>query len=257
MKKILLAFGLVAILALGAMADRVEHPPIVIRSDSDFTYDNGVVDGSGLPDDPYVIAGWKIDEVGEPFGILIQGTSVPVVIRDVEICGAKVAGIKILSARNVRIEGCLVQGSSLGIDVFLSENVRIEDTTVRECEDALHVYFSSGVELTDLAISESVVGAWFIGTQGALFTSSTFRECDLGVKLELGSEGNYIYGNAFVGCRIPAVSEGGNYWDDGARGNYWEGFSAPDEDGDGILDQPYLIGPDEDRFPLAAPPSSE
>ena len=255
MNKVLLACALVAILAPWALADRVEHPPIVITSDSEFTYENGVVAGSGLPSDPYVIAGWKIDQVGEPFGILIQGTTVPFVIRDVEICGAKVAGIKILNARNGRIEDCLVEGSGLGIDIFMSENVRVANTTVRECEDAIHVYFSSGVELSGLSVSESIVGIWFTGIQGAVLTSSVIRECDLGVKLELESEDNHIYGNAFLACRIPAVSEGGNYWDDGSRGNYWEGFSAPDEDGDGILDQPYSIGLDEDRFPLAEPPA--
>ncbi|MCD5408301.1 right-handed parallel beta-helix repeat-containing protein [Candidatus Bipolaricaulota bacterium] len=254
MKKLLVMCVLLALAAPGALADRQERGPIVIRSNADFTYENGVIAGRGLPEDPYVIAGWEIEEIGARFGILIQGTTLPVVIRDVEIGGAKVAGIKIMSARNVRIEGCLVQGSALGIGVFMSEDVQIRDTTIRECEDALHVYFSSGLELSGLHVSESIVGAWFTGAQGVLLTGSTFRECALGVKLELGSEGNLIYGNAFLACRIPAVSEGGNAWDDGARGNYWEGFAAPDEDGDGILDQPYSLGLDEDRFPLATPP---
>lgn len=257
MNKAFLIFALVAIAAPWALGDRVEHAPIVIKSDSDFTYDNGVVAGSGLPSDPYVIAGWKIDDVGSPFGILIQGTSVPFVIRDVEICGAKVAGIKLLGAKNGRIEDSLIEGSSLGIDLFMAENIRIENTIIRECEDALHVYFSSGIGLAGLSISKSIVGVWLTGSHDVTLTGSVVSECDLGTKLELGSEGNHIYGNAFLACRIPAVSEGGNFWDDGARGNYWEGYSAPDEDGDGILDQPYSLGLDEDRFPLASPPPEE
>lgn len=254
MKRILIVCVLLALAAPGALAERRERGPIMIRSDADFTQENGVIAGRGLPDDPFIIAGWKIEEIGAQFGIVIQGTTLPVVIRDVEICGAKVAGIKVLAARNVRIESCLVQGSALGIDVFMSEEIQIHDTTVRECEDAMHLYFSSEIELSSLYVSESIVGAWLTGAQGVLLTGSTFWECDLGVKLELGSEDNRIYGNAFLSCRIPAVSEGGNSWDDGARGNYWEGFSAPDDDDDGILDQPYPVGPDEDRFPLAAPP---
>ena len=254
MKRILVMCVLLALAAPGALAERQERGPILIRSNADFTYENGVIAGRGLPDDPFIIAGWKIEEIGAQFGILIQGTTLPVVIRDVEICGARVAGIKVLAARNVLIESCLVQGSALGINVFMSEGIQIRDTTVRECEDALHLYFSREIELSSLYISKSIVGAWFTGSQGVFLTGSTFWECDLGVKLELGSEGNLIHGNSFLSCRIPAVSEGGNSWDDGARGNYWEGFSAPDEDGDGILDLPYTIGPDEDRFPLAAPP---
>ena len=40
---------------------RSEGEPIYILSDDDFTAENGVVGGSGTPDDPYVIAGWTIE----------------------------------------------------------------------------------------------------------------------------------------------------------------------------------------------------
>lgn len=254
MTKRLVIFLLVS-LALGCtvLGEHAPRGPITILSDQDFTPENGVVAGSGLPADPYVIAGWKIDQVGAPHGILIQGTSVPFVIRDVEICGAQ-AGIKILNAENGRIEDSLIQGCSAGIVLFMAQNVRVSATQVRECEDAVQLFFSQSVDLSSLAISESIVGVWFTGTIASFLRGSTISQCELGVKLELGSEGNHIYGNAFLACRIPAASEGGNLWDDGSRGNYWEGFSAPDEDGDGILDEPYSIGPAEDRFPLAVPP---
>jgi nitrous oxidase accessory protein NosD len=249
------AISLLLLVALGCtgLGERISRGPIAILSDQDFTPENGVVAGSGLPADPYVIAGWKIDQVGAPYGILIQGTSVPFVIRDVEICGAQV-GIKILNAQNGRIEDSLVQGCASGIVLFMAENVRVSSTVVRECEDAVHLFFSRAVDLSSLAVSESIVGVWFTGTTGSFLRDSTISQCDLGAKLELGSEGNYIYGNAFLDCRIPATADGGNFWDDGARGNYWQGFSAPDEDGDGILDQAYPVGVGEDRFPLAAPP---
>ncbi|HDD59552.1 MAG TPA: hypothetical protein ENF69_01220, partial [Euryarchaeota archaeon] len=37
------------------------HPPIRIDSDDDFTYANGVLWGTGTPDDPYIISGWVIN----------------------------------------------------------------------------------------------------------------------------------------------------------------------------------------------------
>ena len=251
------AFLLCVLLILGgawALGEKLVHDPIVILSNEDFTPENGVVGGSGLPGDPYVIAGWKIDDVGAPFGILIQGTTVPFVIRNVEVCGAKIAGIKILAAKNGRVEDSLVQGSTTGIMVFMGENVHVASTTVRECEDGVRVLFSSGVHFTEITVADCQVGIWFTGTTASTLEGSRIEGCDLGTKLELGSEGNLIAGNAFLGCRIPAYAEEGNSWDDGARGNYWEGFQAPDGDGDGILDSPYSVGLDEDRFPLASPP---
>ena len=255
MKQLSLLLIVIGLLSPVVLADRVEHAPIVIRSDADFTAENGVVSGSGTVDDPYIISGWKIDDVGASFGILVQDVTASFVIEDVEICGAKTAGIKLVKVKGGTIKDSLVEGSSVGIEIFLSQAVRIEGVSVRQCEDAVHAYFSSGLILSGLKVSESVVGVWLTGTQGSLLTRSWIEDCDLGTKLELGSTGNKIYGNAFLSCRIPATSEGGNQWDDGQAGNYWEGFSAPDENGDGILDEPYSIGTDKDRFPLASLPA--
>jgi nitrous oxidase accessory protein NosD len=256
MRKPLLFLALAGLIGLVAFGARVEHDPIVIRSDADFTPENGVIRGSGTVDDPYVIAGWKIDEVGASFGILIQDVSASFLIQDVEICGAKTAGIKLVKVKGGTISDVVVEGSAVGIEIFLSQGIRIKGATIRQCEDALHAYFSSEITLTGLAVAESVVGVWFTSTQASLLSDSRIEDCDLGVKLELGSSGNAFHGNAFLACRIPALSEGGNSWDDGRAGNYWQGFDAPDADGDGILDEPYRIGEEDvDHYPLASPPA--
>ncbi|MCR4392582.1 MAG: right-handed parallel beta-helix repeat-containing protein [Candidatus Acetothermia bacterium] len=246
--------ALAVVVGTAALAERVPHEPIVIRSDADFTPENGVVGGLGLATNPYVIAGFRIDAAGTDYGILISGTTAPFVIRDVEIQGAQVAGIKIQSAKSGTVADVWVRGCLVGVSLFQSQNIRVLGTRIDECPDAVRAFFSSDVVLSGLTIARARVGVWFGGTTASRLVDSVIMECDLGALFELGSEGNMVAGNAFFACRIPAKSEGGNRWDDGARGNFWQGFSAPDENGDGILDRPYRVGLDEDRFPLASPP---
>lgn len=47
----------------------------------------------------------------------------------------------------------------------------------------------------------------------------------------------------------------GNSWDMDSEGNYWRDHLAPDADGDGIVDDPYLIfgGSNFDQYPLTSP----
>lgn len=254
MRKFLVWAVLATLLGTAARAERLPRAPILIRSDADFTAENGVVGGLGIFGDPYVISGVRIDAKGQDYGILILGTRRAVVIRDVEILGASFAGINIQSAKNVRIEQSWVRGCSTGISVSLGEGISVDQTRIEECPEGVRVLFSSGVELSRLVVAKANVGVRFLGARDSLLVGSAIRECDLGVSLEVRSEGNTVAQNAFLSCRIPARSEGGNAWDDGARGNYWEGFVAPDRNGDGILDISYRVGLDEDRFPLALPP---
>ncbi|MDD5453548.1 MAG: NosD domain-containing protein [Candidatus Bipolaricaulis sp.] len=255
MRKTVLSLMLLVLVATTAWAELVRRGPILITSDQDFTPENGVVGGWGVFGDPYIISGVRIDAEGDDYGILISGTIRPVLIRDVEVLGARTAGIKVQSARNVTIEDVRVRGCAAGISAFLSTEVIVSRAWLEECADGVRLVFSSGVDLYDLHVSRCRTGVWFAGTMESLFAGSVIEACDLGVVVELGCEGIVVAQNAFLGCRLPARSDGGAAWDDGVRGNYWEGFISPDEDGDGILDKPYPVGPEEeDRFPLASWP---
>ena len=56
--------------------------PIYIFGDEGFTWENGVIGGSGTPDDPYIIEGWVIDTLGYDYGIYIDHTTAHFVLRD-------------------------------------------------------------------------------------------------------------------------------------------------------------------------------
>lgn len=255
MRKTVLLTLLLVLVAGTAWAERVRRGPIVITSDLDFTPENGVLSGWGIFGAPYVISGFQIDAAGEDYGILISGTVRPVVVRDVEVLGARTAGIKVQSAKHVTVQNVWVRGCATGISVFLSAKVAVSQARVEECPDGVRVLFSSAVDLQHLRLDRCRTGAWFTASTGSFLVGSVVQRCDVGVVVELRCEGIVVAQNAFRACRIPAQSEGGAAWDDGAQGNYWEGFIAPDKNGDGILDLPYRVNREEaDRFPLASPP---
>ncbi len=256
MRKAVLLAVLLVLVAGTAWAEVARRGPISITSDFDFSPDNGVVGGWGIFGDPFVISGFKIDAGGEDYGILISGTNRPVVIRNVEIQGARAAGIKVQSSNNVTIEDVWVRGCATGVSVFLGTKVNVSRARIEECLDGVRVTFSSAVDLYDLTVSRCTTGIWLGGTTGLVLAGSVVNRCEVGVLVELRCEGIVIAQNAFLGCRIPAASAGQAAWDNGTQGNYWEGFLAPDENGDGILDKPYKVSSEEeDRFPLASPPA--
>jgi nitrous oxidase accessory protein len=66
---------------------------------------------------------------------------------------------------------------------------------------------------------------------------------------------NIFYKNNFFGNHENAFVKGGNIWDEGEYGNFWDNYAGKDADGDGIGDTPHPIpyGGDEDICPLMDP----
>lgn len=250
--------ALIVLVCSGVLLSREARGPIRILSDLDFTPENGVVSGSGTPEDPFVIAGWTIDASDADFAVQIRGVTRPFVIQDLEISGARVAGIKVETTRNGRIRDVLIKGAPTGLLISLSRDIWVQGVKVVDCTDSVRLLFSRAIRLESLWLERTTVGVWFTGTVGSELRDS-YISADLGVLLELGASDNLFVGNGFF-CRVPVKSGGGNAWDDGSRGNFWSGFAAPDADGDGILDHPFRVYFDElDRYPLAAfaPPTLE
>ncbi len=73
-----------------------------------------------------------------------------------------------------------------------------------------------------------------------ILSDNHFQDCEIGVHYT-GSEGNEIFGNAFIGNQNQVKYVGTRYleWSRDGRGNYWSDLSAFDLDGDGIADTAY------------------
>lgn len=128
----LIAFALVAaVFATGmppvrasvapvAPASLAPHAPIDIEGDANFTAANGVVSGAGTAADPYVIAGWLIT-APPSIGVQMRNTQAHVVVRDLEVTFASVAGFYFFGVANVVLSNVTAYAN-------LGEGVRFESS---------------------------------------------------------------------------------------------------------------------------------
>ncbi len=155
--------------------------PVYIYGDDQFTWENGVVKGSGTADDPYVIEGWVIDTQGFDYGIFIDGTRAHFVIRNCQIkFPMERAGIMLSNVRNGRIENCSIYGGRIGIHLLVASDVVITKNAIGFCD--------AGIVLAG-------------GTQRILVYENTIENCGFPAKDE-GLNNRWYY-------------EGrGNFWSD-------------------------------------------
>ena len=109
------------------------HEPIYIYGDNDFTVKNGVMSGSGTPEDPYVIEGWRIDAPRADYGIYIDHTTRHFLIRDCVIERARIAGVYLNSACNGTVTGMEISLSDAAIYLLNSDRNRITRSVIANC----------------------------------------------------------------------------------------------------------------------------
>ncbi|KXF76452.1 carbohydrate-binding protein [Paramesorhizobium deserti] len=73
------------------------------------------------------------------------------------------------------------------------------------------------------------------------FHGNRFEGCEIGIHFTAGSEGNAIFGNAFIAnqTQVKYVGTRNLDWSSDGRGNFWSDNPAFDLDGDGLADNPY------------------
>lgn len=130
---------------------KLPHPPIFIDADSDFAVAgvpnvaNGVVGGSGTAGDPYRIEGWNLmPTLGGSSGLYLSGTTAYVLIRNNTALGHRVsssdggttltsttgAGIKVVNARNVRVEDNVLTGNAFNLVLYGSRLIGLHGNTM-------------------------------------------------------------------------------------------------------------------------------
>ncbi len=181
-----------------APATLAPHAPIDIEGNANFTAANGVVSGQGTAADPYVIAGWSI-AAPPGIGIQFRNTNAHVVVRDVEVSAAPVAGYYLYSASNVTLsnatayasggEGVRIEssqavtvvassllGNQAGAVVLNSANVTIERTNVTlNTLDGVAVTGSPSVTIRDNNVSLNGFGSAGYGVHLTSTSGDTVR----------------------------------------------------------------------------------
>jgi len=185
---------------------------------------------------------------------------------------------------------------SYGIYGSHSERMDVENNTIEGCSsDGIYMQYQSGAYVAYNYV-ENTYGTEFMAVNSSVIMNNTIRNSEkyglaiyggashfgyslisgnaiydstnYGIYLN-GTTANVLHGNILSGNRgsgssyDPAKVQAwddypGNSWNTSYGGNYWYDFTSPDNDGDGIVDDPYSIdGPagSQDGMPLADSPS--
>jgi nitrous oxidase accessory protein len=189
------------------------------------------------------------------------------------------SGIELLDSNGCNISNNIVQVSIHGIGLYNSDNNLIEDNTVSCRGEAWGISlvthsdnnivrgnrvgnasFGSGILLIacdNNIVEQNGVANFYDGimldySDYNVIRGNTFQNTEWGIALSPTSKDNCVYHNNLVNNYDHAVDYGGNRWDNGAEGNYYDNYNGTDLDGDGIGDT-YLPWEGVDSHPLMVP----
>ncbi len=139
------------------------HGPIHIVGNDNFTPANGVAEGNGIEDDPYIIANWRINsENGD--GIKIDNTTSHFIIRNCYIDRAPEnrAGIGLVGVENGSIENCTLENNNVGIGLitFSSNNI-IERNKLSSNSIGVYFDWSSNNHVNNNSLNEDAIALDF------------------------------------------------------------------------------------------------
>ncbi|MCG2826170.1 MAG: right-handed parallel beta-helix repeat-containing protein [Thermoplasmatales archaeon] len=176
--------------------DLVEHSPICIRSNSDFTVANGVSSGSGTESDPYIIEGWDIN-VSTASGIEVEGMGSTSFLIGIYIENT--------DAHFVIRDCCFRDGmyerdyANNGIYFFNVTNGKIQNVTIYNNHDGITFCDSPDKIITNCYIHNNSygisIGSWSGTSNNNIISNSTFHDSQSGITIE--SSNNQIINCTF------------------------------------------------------------
>jgi parallel beta-helix repeat protein len=177
-------------------AAAIARNQILIEGDSDFTSANGVVSGSGTPDDPFVISGWEIDPEGG-FGISIMDTRAHFVITEVAISSDtseyQGTGIDLRNVTNGTMLDCSVEDVYFGICMFNSQSLTVRSCSISNiAQEGVCAFSYQGLN-RDIAIMDCTV----VGCE--VFTDEGYSIVNFGFDLR-GVYGLRVENNSVTGA---------------------------------------------------------
>ncbi len=263
---ILLAIGV----AMTGEALQVRNP-IMIIGDEAATEENGVTSGTGTRDDPFIIAGFKIDASEALAGIHIEGVTKYFRITNNLIIGARAAAIFLQDLSHVVVAECTIIDSNIGIHLQEVRSVTIYNNILTNSSfSAIFLIDASETLIYRNTITKGDIGIYFVRRSPRnRIIANDFIDVSPGVVVEgiirdrdgniiggfLCNGGNWFFHNNFINSL--AVDHTFNRWDDGqGRGNFWSRHRGRDADNDGIGDRAQRIfgeGWNRDNYPLMEP----
>jgi parallel beta-helix repeat protein len=175
-------------------------------------------------------------------------------------------GVYAYSSNHIKIRNnALDRNGNIGIYMYASSEVLIENNTISG-NLAHGVYLSSisNVTIANNSVSHNTDFGMYLDRSSSILIKDNIIEGNARYGVYMyACTGNDIFGNAFLHnngatasfnpSHRQAYDPGSNRWNS-TVGNYWSDLSAPDSDGDGVVDQPYSIdgyASNVDHLPMA------
>jgi parallel beta-helix repeat protein len=227
------------------------HSPIYIQGDANFTWKNGVTNGTaGTAANPYVIQGWNISAVST-WAIAIRYTTAFFIIRDVTVHDGNLTsheGIYLLGVANAVIERVTSYGNTEGIRIDRSNHVTVTASTLRSnsgfgltiqnsqnvriqgndvmggAQAAIALGSDSDASVLSNHVSGAHQGIWLYNTVRATVSGNEVKWNLVGITLQ-GTDGvvtnNTLLRNSDTGLEALSTGPVDLTWNDvSANGNY-------------------------------------
>ncbi len=106
----------------------------------------------------------------------------------------------------------------------------------------------------NITVSSENSTAILLQNSSATIIENEIRDNNIGIYMDSLSTSSNIYHNNFLNNTFHVIDEGTNSWDNGfpSGGNHWDNWTSPDNDKDGFVDSPFVIGNgNQDNWPFA------
>lgn len=196
-------------------------------------------------------------------GLFLEYISDTVISSNVIINGGGGIGVG-FGTNNYIWNNTISNNNQNGIDISNSDNITLSANYFFENkQDGIHLLDSSNNALLNNTVSHNREnGIWlhFISedntVSGNIIVSNRWK----GIRLDFPTSNNLVRWNSFTDNNLGASSQAN---DEGSSNifeyNFWNDWTTPDADGDGLVDTPYPIegsANNQDPYPRATPPEN-
>ncbi|UCB60296.1 MAG: hypothetical protein JSW72_09360 [Candidatus Bathyarchaeota archaeon] len=153
-------------------------------------------------------------------------------------------------------DAAIIDGNGTGnVVVVTANNVSIIDLTIQNSGSSFSDYgillYADNNLVSSNVITNNYYGIGVLVSKANVVAGNNIFSNNYGVKLFLAVNNTFHHNN--FDNLYPAESDefSSTFWDDGAEGNYWSGYTGVDQNADGIGESPHPIPPfNQDIFPL-------
>jgi len=169
--------------------------------------------------------------------------------------------VGLINSTEITVKNTALSNNGAGILLAYTHNSSITNNSLTNNICAFDLFSSNGNVISNNTVTNSEYGVnLYYSSYNRLLGNNVTRN-DYGIKLFYSSN-NTVYYNAFLSLlNQTSLVESTSVWDNGypSGGNYWSDYtgvdlkSGPNQDqpgSDGLGDTPYIIGLDQDRYPL-------